>query len=115
MLVPALGLSAWFCAADSTIRAERLSWAVLQAAPSSFHRRLLSCSSSLDLLGIRSVSLTEGESWRELGLWAPRKHLKGLQATLCRDRMGWNTPDHLQAWLRKESPLKGGAGAPGSV
>lgn len=62
VLVPALGLSAWFCAASSTIWAERLRWVGLQAAPSSFHRQLFSCSSSLDLLRIGSVSLAGEQS-----------------------------------------------------
>lgn len=131
MLVPALGLSAWFRAANSTIRAERLRWAGLQAAASSFHRRLLSCSSSLDLLGKGSVSLTGGESWWEAGALgskdalqeAPGHTVQGqdgvdqtrsltsmVQERKSGERQDWST----RVCLRAQHPPAGQGEAPGN-
>lgn len=79
--MPALGLRAWFwfCVVNSSIQAEWLRWAGLQAAPSSFHRRLLSWFSSLDLLGIERGSLAGECRYRPERTQANTEHTEFLQ------------------------------------
>lgn len=129
--MPALGLSAWFRAANSTIWAEWLRWAGLQAAPSSFPRQLLSCSSSLDLLGIGSVSLTGGTKLVGAGALVSNEAPQGApghtaqaqdgvdhtrqltsmaQETKSDERQGWST----RVCLRAQHPPVGQGKAQGN-